>query len=75
MRRFPFDRFMCACVVLDKWRFILKRQLYYLFCLKKILFHFWEKNVLGFYGVVKTMISFKVVLTLPPCKFTKNYIG
>ena len=71
MRRFPFDRFMCACVVLDKWRFILKRQFYYLYCLKKTLFHFWEKTffliLLGFYGVVKTIVSFKMVLTLPSC--------
>ena len=62
MRRFPYDRFMCASVVLDKRRFILKRQFYYLFCLFNF-FIFGIKKILGFYGVVKTMVSYKVVLT------------
>ena len=44
-----------------------KRQLYHLFSLKKSPFYFWKIIVLGFYGVVKTMVSFKVVVTLPPC--------
>ena len=40
--------------------FILFEKMTILFLEKKII-------VLGFYGVVKSVVSFKVVLTLPPC--------
>ena len=51
---------------------LLNVQTTYFYCL--IIYrdrdNFWEKIiiiVLGFYRVVKTVVSFKVVLTLPAC--------
>ena len=75
MRRFLFAR--CACVVLDKWRLLITIIILLFIVFEKITFQFLGKKklkiILGFYGVVKTVVSFKVVLTLPICIINKNY--
>ena len=72
MRRFRFDRFM-SCV--RRSRQIAFYLHIILFVRKNHLVIFRKEYILGFLRVVKTVVSFKVVLTKTFCIFTNKQLG